>query len=456
MLKYKELINIDHKEIINPIKETTHNLSFYTDTRVYKNEEVFIAIEGENFKPLSFISKVKSQLIICEDNDFNREIISETKDKTFILVESSINALRQIASAISNKFQKNDGVLIAISGSNGKTTTKEMLFHVLNSAKEEVVCTQKNNNNHIGVPLTLFQINDKTKYCIVELGSNHPGEIKYLVDMIDPSLGICTNIGETHLEFFDSVENVFKEEGYLIKYLNEKKKPHFVNSDDEFLEQYCTNKNAINLGFDKTNHYYFHLDSKSFSLEVEDKKFNFENEKVTGKHNQFNLLVAASISHYLKINMPKVSEAISSFVPTQNRSQWLELNGRKVFLDAYNANPSSMRAALMAFKDKCSEMGLKKEDYAVVLGDMNELGKDAKLFHEELGRFCVQSGFMNLYFVGNFAHSYNKGANYIGTEFLTTEQLKKKMQDVATLHRAIFIKGSRSLQLESTVDITLC
>lgn len=455
MLSLKELLKIETIEVINKPSKDISSLSFYTDTRQFNKELVFIAIEGENFKPLSFIENIQASIIVCEDNEFNRKQISDN-DKTFILVSSSINSLREITSSLSKKFQENGGKVIAISGSNGKTTTKEMLFHVLGSVSKNVVCTQKNNNNHIGVPLTLFQINENTEFCIVELGSNHPGEIKYLVDMIDPSFGVCTNIGETHLEFFDSVENVFKEEGYLLKFLSEKQKPLFVNCDDDFLIEYKSIKTSINYGIDEDNHYVFHFDTDSFKYTKAKAESVFVNENVTGRHNKLNLLLAAAISDYLEFDMKKIIKAVSSFRPTSNRSQWLEMNNRKVFLDAYNANPSSMRAAIMAFKEKCLEQGLKKEELAIILGDMNELGKDAVIYHEELGKFCVQSGLANLYFVGDYAHSYNKGCNYIGTEFLTTEQLKKKITDIATLHKAIFIKGSRSLQLESTVDITLC
>tara|TARA_B100001971_G_scaffold213155_1_gene245553 strand:- start:143117 stop:144487 length:1371 start_codon:yes stop_codon:yes gene_type:complete len=456
MLKFKELIKIETVEIKNPMQETTGDLSFYTDTRTHNGEQVFIAIEGANFKPLSFINKVKAQIIICEDNEYNREIINDNKDRTFIIVKSVINSLREVANLISKKFQANGGVLIAVSGSNGKTTTKEMLFHILSESGENVVCTQKNNNNHIGVPITLFQINADTKYCITELGSNHPGEIKYLVDMVEPSCGICTNIGETHLEFFDNVENVFKEEGYLLKYLAENNKTLFVNADDDFLEVYKSAESALSFGFSKDVDYSFDLDANSFKLIIDGETLDYTNQNITGKHNKLNLLVAAAICHNLKIPNDKVASAIASFKPTRNRSEWIELDGRKIFLDAYNANPSSMKAALLAFKEKCIEMNLKKDEFAIILGDMNELGKDAARYHEELGKFCSQNGFLNMYFVGNFAHSYNKGCNYIGTEFLTTDQLKKKMQDIVTLHKAMFIKGSRSLQLESTVDITLC
>ena len=455
MLNYSELKKISNVEIINPKEIGNKQLRFYTDTRIYNNEEVFIAIEGENFKPLSFISDIKAEIIVCEENDFNRNAIINT-DKIIIFVESAINSLREVANLISKKFQKNGGCLIAISGSNGKTTTKEMLFHLLSEIDENTECTKKNNNNHIGVPLTLFQIQESTKYCIVELGSNHPGEIKYLVDMIEPSLGICTNIGETHLEFFESVENVLKEEGYLLNYLSNKNRVHFVNADDDYLSSYCGHEKSLSYGVDDSNDYVFVFEGEKYSLKYNKINYQLKNDKITGRHNQVNMLVSVMIASYLGFNFSEIERAVESFVPTQNRSQWIEINNKKVFLDAYNANPSSMRAAITGFKEKCNSLGLKKEEFALILGDMNELGNNAAVFHEELGKFCAQMGILNLYFVGNYAHSYNKGCNYIGTEFLTTDQLKNKFVDVLALHKALFIKGSRSLQLESTVDITLC
>jgi len=455
MINSNELKSISHNRIINFSQELDH-LSFFTDTRTYNNERVFIAIEGDNFKPLNFIENIHERcIIICEKTALNEKIIKENSKRSFIVVNDSIEALKEISSLICRKFQENSGKLIAISGSNGKTTTKEMLTHLLSSIGK-TVCTQKNNNNHIGVPLTVFQIKSDTRFCIVELGSNHPGEIQYLVDMIEPQYGICTNIGETHLEFFENVENVFQEESYLCRYLEEHKKLCFLNLDDEYLENYKNYKNKISFGKDPDADAVYSVGANTFRLNYQNHEFNFENNHITGEHNKINMLSAVLIASQFIEDIEKLKVAVKTFIPTPNRSQWLELNNTKIFLDAYNANPSSMRAAIYAFREKCMEMGLKKEEFALVLGDMNELGPRSETYHEEIGKFCSQNGIGNLYFVGRYAHSYNKGSNYQGAEFLTTEQLKTKMKNIVPMHKAILIKGSRSLQLESAVDITLC
>jgi UDP-N-acetylmuramoyl-tripeptide--D-alanyl-D-alanine ligase len=455
MISFKELKEIEIENYLGEEREIEH-LSFFTDTRTYKNEDVFIAIEGEKFKPLDFIENIpKKCIIVCENTKKNIEIINKNSKRNFIVVKDSIRALGQIAGKISKKFQTSGGKLIAISGSNGKTTTKEMLFHIL-SNKNNTVCTQKNNNNHIGVPITLFQIKADTKFCIVELGSNHPGEIKYLVDMIEPDFGVCTNIGETHLEFFKSLENVFIEESYLLKYLTENSKTAFINLDDDFLESYKKFDSAVTYSCYDDANYNFKITNSELVMSFDKKNVSFENNNITGKHNKLNLLVAAMICNKLGVAEKEIINQSSSFVPTSNRSQWIDFDNSKIFLDAYNANPSSMRAAIYAFKDYCDKNNLKKDQFALILGDMNELGEDSHQFHIDLGKFCATNGFLNLYFVGRFAHEYNKGCNYIGTEFLDTGQLRAKVKTIAQMHKAILIKGSRSLQLESAVDITLC
>jgi UDP-N-acetylmuramoyl-tripeptide--D-alanyl-D-alanine ligase len=455
MLNLNDLLKIQHKEYLGSFQEG-QELTFYTDTRSHNNENVFIAIEGERFKPLEFIEKIPEDvLIVCEENVKNQSIIKNNQKRNFLVVKDSVKALAEIGALISEKFQEQGGKVIAISGSNGKTTTKEMLYHLLKDV-DQTVCTQKNNNNHIGVPLTLFQIKNDTKFCVVELGSNHPGEIKFLVDLLKPGVGVCTNIGETHLEFFENLENVFKEESYLIKYLLENNKPAFVNCDDDFLEAYKDNSNSICYGKTADEQYIFHIMPDDLFVLTSNKKIKLANTNLTGEHNIFNMMLAMSICLELGISQKKIEKNASSFKPTSNRSQWIEINKVKVFLDAYNANPSSMRAAIMGFKDECLKKNLSKDQFALVLGDMNELGDNSAKYHYELGKYCAESGFLNLYFVGRYAHDYNKGCNYLGTEFLDTEQLKAKIKTILPMYKAVLIKGSRSLQLESAVDITLC
>ena len=428
-----------------------------TDTRELNENNFFLAIEGEKFNALNFLDQVvkaKCKYVIYTKNSSNDEIIKGfTKEITFIETKDSVKFLQDITGVLSDKFQDNGGKLIAISGSNGKTTTKEMLFHLLKEVHPETVCTQKNNNNHIGVPLTLLQITNKTKYAIVELGSNHPGEIKVLCDISRPRIGITTNIGDTHLEFFENRENVFKEEGYLSKaVLNNTAtdKIYFVNNDDEYLK--------INHGSPS---------SKSFGASGQDFKFNIEkdnvmvnnknheyvitNKFITGKHNFFNLCVAFSVAKEVDPdNTQQYLEAVETFKPTSNRSQWLTVEGSEVFLDAYNANPSSMLSAVEGFVEK---VGV-DANYCLILGDMYELGPKAEYYHFELSKKLKSQGFKNFIFVGQFSASYNSGCSGKESVFETTDALKKNFKnEVLDKYKYVFIKGSRSLQLESLVDI---
>lgn len=432
------------------------SLSFSTDTRTIKDGESFIAIDGPSFKPMKFASQLnRAPVIVYRDAEENNKFAKANEGNSFfIAVEDDIRFLQTIANAIAEKFKARGGKLIAISGSNGKTTTKEMLFHILASSVGNVVCTQKNNNNHIGVPITLFQIKQQIKYCILELGSNHPGEIKTLCEIANPNYAISTNIGDTHLEFFGNRENVFKEEGYPFYHMKnngEENKIFFLNRDDELLSTLPVDSFVKTYGSDSSN---------NCVLEVTHDKavvnsIILENNKLTGEHNFFNLGIAFYIAQILTGNNPEqLKDFAKSFKPTSNRSEWLKIKNSCVFLDAYNANPSSMKAAILGFKQKCLSEGVSLENMAFVLGDMNELGDNGADFHKDLGSFCAQEGLINLIFVGKFSADYNSGCNGCGEEYPDAKSLKDDAKFDLFKSKRVFIKGSRSLQLESIVDIS--
>lgn len=426
-----------------------------TDTRELEEANFFLAIEGEKFNPLKFLDqivKANCSYVIYTKNKTNDEIIKKYEDSvTFIATEDSILFLQEISGLLADKFQDAGGKLIAISGSNGKTTTKEMLFHLLKHVHSETICTQKNNNNHIGVPLTLLQISKETKYAIVELGSNHPGEIELLCKISRPRIGVTTNIGDTHMEFFDTRENVFKEEGFLCDAVlnNSHSKIYFVNSDDEYLKQNLGKKNSVDFGASGQN-YKFSVDKQKAMINNNGHEYNITNKFITGKHNIFNLCLAFSMAKEIDPNnTQQYLEAAKTFRPTANRSQWLKISSTEIFLDAYNANPSSMLSAIDGFIDQIGE----DSSYCLILGDMYELGDKTEQYHFELAKTLSDKGLQNFIFIGKFSDSYNSGCGEQGLVFETTNALIKTFKnDVLNKYKYVFIKGSRSLQLESLVE----
>jgi UDP-N-acetylmuramoyl-tripeptide--D-alanyl-D-alanine ligase len=435
-------ISSDYKLVIN------------TDSRSLSSDEAFLAISGDKFNAVDFVDqavKAKSKIVIYTKNDKNDKIIEEFRDQiTFIETTDSILFLQEITRILSDRFQDNGGKLIAISGSNGKTTTKEMLFHLLAGVEEETICTQKNNNNHIGVPLTLLQITDRTKFAIVELGSNHPGEIETLCRIVNPKYGVTTNIGDTHLEFFENRENVFKEEGYLHEAVNTCGKTgniFFKNEDDEYLSR-LSSSNDFSFGFNGKESK-FNIDKEKVIVQNSMNEYAFSNRYITGQHNFYNLCVAFIVAQKLDpAHSEKFVALCDSFKPTTNRSEWVKINNTEIFLDAYNANPSSMRAAINGFLDKASS------PYTLIIGDMNELGRDALYYHEQLGEELSSMKLENLIFVGKHAEDLAAKCKKSKT-FADAIELKKYFKStVLTSSKYVFIKGSRSLQLESILDIT--
>lgn len=437
---------------------TEKSLRFSTDTRTIKSGESFIAIEGPTFRPMKFIADLKdAPVVIYEKNDQNDELAQKYKNKNFfIAVNDSVSFLQKVARLISEGFQEKGGKLIAICGSNGKTTTKEMLFHLLNETEGDVHCTQKNNNNHIGVPLTLLQLTPNIRFCVLELGSNHPGEIKTLCDIAQAKYGVTTNIGDTHLEFFQNRKNVFLEEGHLFYALKEIKgdKKFFQNMNDEFLSSLPHEEWSKTYGDDKACDYKIQCSYHDLKIAHKNESLEVRNLKLTGEHNFFNLGVAMMIaSSVASRELLEFKSAAEGFSPTSNRSEWTMVGESRIFLDAYNANPSSMRAALKGFKEQVVDDGVELSDCSVVLGDMNELGENAAKFHEELGSYSVELGFEHLYFVGRFSKNYLKGSNGAGRGLESVKSMDENVKNEILGRPRCFIKGSRSLQLESIVDI---
>ena len=446
MIKLSDLAKIS-KKIIKGGEE----FKLEVDNRQLNADSIFIAIVGDRFDPLMHLDKVVDsgcRYVIFEENIENNKKIKFYEDKlVFIPVTDIFIAIQSLGEIVADYFKKKSGKIIAISGSNGKTTTKEMLNFLLKECMgtESVICTQKNNNNHLGVPFTLFQISKKTKYAIVELGSNHPGEIEHLAKMIQPQIGYTTNIGDTHLEFFETRENVFLEESILYKYCSEN---FLVNSDDYFLKNLDSSITRT-IG-EEGQDYKFEFKAQSVMIN----EHEIKNDFITGRHNFFNLAAAFVIANYCIEDIEKIITVAKNFKPTHNRSQWITKGRQKIFLDAYNANPSSMRLALLGYYEKLNLDGVDLNRVLCIFGDMNELGSNSNIYHEEIGLYVNQLGFKNVAFVGRFSGSYAKGFGASCLQFESTKSLVDSFSHEFVSYENVFIKGSRSLQLELITDIT--
>lgn len=449
MLKVKELENIkgflrSHGELGDEFLKIT------SDNRDIMDHNTFAAIVGERYNPLSDLEKLRGKIkyIICESTSFTQDLLND--DFVFVEVKNLIEFLQDIGKSIAVNFQK-ENILIAVAGSNGKTTTKEMLSHALKFCGQSYISTQKNHNNHLGVPLTLFQIRPETKFAVIELGSNHPGEMEVLNQICGPRYGLVTNIGHTHLEFFNGLEEVFKEEANIFEHIknNKASKIFFKNADDEFLKQ-LEGEFVIDFGENAKNYKFSY---KNLTMNVSDEKagkeYQITNEYITGEHNFFNLAVTFVILKELStIAAEKLIEALASFKPTPNRGEWINYQGKKIFLDAYNANPSSMLASIKGFLEKAEG-----DKNLIILGDMNELGESSDQLHFELGKKLKELKIKNVRFIGARKESYLRGHDS-GQGYKDAEQYKEQafLEDLQFFNYFL-IKGSRSLQLESILDI---
>lgn len=451
-----ESLNLDQK------------LNFCTDTRKYKNPSAFVAIPGAKINPLDVIELLLEQgcpVVFYQknlENDDKAKNLSKKFPKTsFVSVSDSVIFLQELSREHITYWKglNSNNTVFAISGCNGKTTHKEMLSFMLKSIiGDKLVSTEKNNNNHLGVPLTLLNVADSTEFIVLELGSNHPGEIKVLCDIARPNAGLTTNIGPAHLEFFGTEEKIFEEEGYLyhaIKEVTSGKGFYLINADDKFLKQFPKTQGSVHYGESAQAQAQIKFLEDGAQILYNGQTLIAKNEHITGQHNKLNLITSLFIAHHFYSNRKaELEKACLDFRPTKNRSEWIKFENRSVYLDAYNANPSSMKAALLGFKESVLEQGMKLSEACVVIGDMNELGESAPKYHQEVGAYINDLGFQNVYFIGRYSSYYLKGFEK-GEARNSSAEFKNEYRNNCLKKFAIhFIKGSRSLQLESLFDIT--
>lgn len=421
-----------------------YNQKITTDTRKLESGAIFFALKGDNFDANLFAKNAIDSGCAYAVID-NEEAYSNEKT---LLVKNVLESLQQLAHYHRKQLQI---PIIGITGSNGKTTNKELIQAVL-SKKFNAYATKGNLNNHIGVPLTLLSLNKTHEIGIVEMGANHQGEINMLCEIADPDFGLITNIGKAHLEGFGGEEGVKKGKSEMYKYLKKKNGKIFINGDDSVLVELSENLNKIYYG----KSFEFDVHGKLFSSgEFVEFKWNIKHKELSnqplvktqmfGQYNFINLLCATCIGNYFGVNEKDINAALENYIPEMNRSQVKKTLTNTIILDAYNANPSSMNLAIENFDKQTFE------NKVVVLGDMFELGEFAKEEHRKILFQLQQSNIKKVFLVGvQFFELKDEFLNY--HFFKSIVDLKEYLSSCNISKSTLLIKGSRGMQLEKTVD----
>lgn len=401
-----------------------------TDTRKIRKGSLFFALKGDNFNGNEFAAEaIKSGASYAVIDEEKYNTLSNT-----IMVGNVLETLQKLA----NFHRKQLAFpIISLTGSNGKTTTKELINAVL-SKKYATAATAGNLNNHIGVPLTLLSMTPKTEIGIVEMGANHLKEIEFLCKIAQPTYGLITNFGKAHLEGFGSVEGVIKAKSELYDFLRLSKGTVFINTDDALQVKQSSGINAIE----------FNSNDIKFVEAMPFVKVQFKNviieSKLIGKYNYNNIAVAVAVGNHFNVPETDIKNAIENYTPVNNRSQIIQKGTNKIILDAYNANPSSMQAALENFAQ------LKDENKVVFLGDMFELGKDSKTEHEKIAKLAVSCNFSKVFLIGKAFSTTSVKNAYVSESF---ESFKNSTNYSNINNATILIKGSRGMALERLLDL---
>lgn len=410
-----------------------------TDSRKLEEGQLFFALRGENFDGNDFaeIALKNGAMAVIIDNPEKKNL------QHAFFVPNALVTLQQLAGFHRKHFHI---PVIAITGSNGKTTTKELVSSVL-SKKFQIKATTGNLNNHIGVPLTLLSIQPNTEFAIIEMGANHLGEIAYLCEIAQPNHGLITNIGRAHLEGFGNFDGIIKAKTELYEFLALSNGLAFVNGKDELLLTKSNNLRRILYNSDSSIVKGEVIDSTGY-LKVNLRISNSEHllqTQLVGAYNLSNILAAACIGNYFGVKDDLISEAIEEYRPSNFRSQYIETQYNKLVMDAYNANPTSMEVAITNF------MNRPETPKAAILGEMLELGIESLKEHQVLVDKVASANVQKLFFVGkNFSNvALPSAAKY----FENTSLLKDYLRENPLQQYFILIKGSRGNKLETLLDV---
>jgi UDP-N-acetylmuramoyl-tripeptide--D-alanyl-D-alanine ligase len=416
------------------------NVLVSTDTRNIVPGSIFFALKGSNFNGNSYAKEAleKGALYSVVDEE-------QFASEKCILVDDVLKTLQEVASI----HRKTLGLqVIAVGGSNGKTTTKELLTLVLGT-KFKVQATLGNLNNHIGVPLTLLALKPETEIAVVEMGTNHMGEMKVLLDIAEADSGLVTNIGKEHLEGFGSLENVAREESELFQWLDENGAFCFVNNDDKWLREMGPRlKRNTTYGFNHIADIQGRLLESAPSIQY---SFSYNGKQykgssvLMGDYNFQNILAAITVGLHMGVDPDNIIGSIASYIPANNRSQTIQKGNRLIWLDAYNANPSSMELAMKSF------LGLPNHKKVLMLGDMLELGKHAGQEHQIIAMLADSSSAKAIILVGPEFMKL-KGTTR-AMHFETVEEAAAYFSQHEVPGDAVLLKGSRGIRMEKLLEV---
>ncbi len=409
------------------------------DTRKLITGQIFFSLKGKNFNGNNFaleaLDKGASYCVIDDKN-----ILSKNQNQNIIYVEDSVKALQELSCYHRSQY---DTKIIGITGSNGKTTTKNLIYSIL-SQKYNVVKTKGNLNNHIGVPLSLFDINEEIDIAIIEMGANHIGEINTLCNIAMPDLGLITNYGKAHLQGFGGFEGVIKGKTEMFNYLTENYGHIILNNDDELQVANCKGDLALTFGKNPESEFVYNYIKEDNKLIIESDNYKFKSN-IYGEYNLSNLAASITIGKFLDLNNEEIQKGLDLFENDSNRSEIIKLNSNIIYLDAYNANPSSVKAAILNFDREVTANKI------LVLGDMFELGKYSDKEHQDIVNLIDNKNYEKIYLVGKNFYKCRSNEAHI-EKFKSLNEMSKSINLKSFDSMNILIKGSRSIGLERLIS----
>ena len=413
-----------------------------TDSRAINGGEIFFALRGENFDGNNYAMKAldggAAWAVVNADADL-------PQDERLIKVEDPFTTMQQLAIYHRTHIRGGELPVIGLTGTNGKTTTKNLIEAVL-SRKFNVTATQGNLNNDIGVPLSLLRITPETQIAVIEMGANHPNDIAKLVKVSQPAYGLITNVGKAHLLGFGSFEGVKAAKGELYNWLGSHGGLIFLNEDDADLREMAAKQPCHSFGYGIA---YQNAEVLAASSEEPFLRIRLDGDiirtQLVGAYNATNVLAAIAVGEYFGVSRADAIAAVEGFTPKNNRSQMVKSERNTLIVDAYNANPSSMAAALENFESVVADRKI------ALLGDMRELGEDSVAEHEKIVRRLSQAG-IESYLVGD---EFRKALEATGVQlagwFADSEALASWLRDNAVSGAVVLVKGSRGIQMEKAL-----
>ncbi len=421
-----------------------------TDTRKIETDTMFFALKGANFDGNQYaeqaLEKGAKYVVVSEMVKPDTTYYSQ-----YIVVKDTLETLQKLANYHRKQF---DIPVIGITGTNGKTTSKELIYQTL-SSQYKVWATQGNFNNHIGVPLTLLQITKEHEMAIIEMGANHLGEIEELCQIAEPNYAYITNVGSAHLEGFGSVENIFKTKLALYQYVEQRNGGVFLLEENTNLKEALAQEPTLSFSINNAQaSFYSEINTNNVFVSLHSLKLDgklYEGDiptHLTGKYNHSNIMAAICIAHYFKVDVKKIQEAITAYQPNNNRSQWQKSSKNELILDAYNANPTSTRLAIENI------LLLDKKEKTIILGDMLELGDYAIKAHQDIVELLKDAlnthPNLKVLLVGECFYQLKEDQSAI--QYYKSAEDEDLQKYISELHQQIILlKGSRGIRLEQLI-----